>query len=121
MGFSDLLLKVLQWNEGRRGSPDSLVANSKLALEAVKAYRRLRKLNGFQRPPKWTRLRMVESSVSALLRCGATLSDQSSGQSKTELYHIALNQETDALSLALDELWRAGSGRKSLGLFHGLP
>lgn len=111
--FSDLLLKVLQWNEGRRGRPDSLVANSKLALEAVKAYRRLRKLNGFQWLPKRTRLGIVKPSVSALLRCGAILSDQSRGQSEAELHHSALKQEADALSLVLEELWGQEAGEKA--------
>lgn len=117
--FSDLLLKVLQWNEERRGRPDSLVANSKLALETVKAYRRLRKLNGFQRLPKRTRLGIVKSSVSALLRCGAILSDQSRGQSEAKLHHSALRQETDALSLVLDELWGQEAGEKASVLLSG--
>lgn len=117
--FNDLLLKVLQWNEGRRGRPDSLVVNSKLALETVEAYRKLRKLYGFQQLPKWTRLRIVESSVSALLRCGAILSDQSRGQSEAKLHHSALKQEADALSLVLDEFWGREAGEKASVLLSG--
>lgn len=117
--FNDLLLRVLQWNEGHRGRPDYLTINSERACCVAKAYEGLCETDVFERLSERMRSSIMGMRVTALLRCGAVLSDQSRGYSDPELHHQALECEIKALSLALDEIEKtslSGAGGESLAL-----
>lgn len=102
--FNDLLLRVLQWNEGHRGRPDGLEANSKRAFCVAEAYERLCETDVFERLSERMCSSIMWMRVTALLRCGAVLSDQSRGYSDPELHHQAFDREIEALSLVLVEI-----------------
>lgn len=105
--FNDLLMRVLRWNEGHRGRPDDLEINSERACCVAKAYEELCETDVFGRLSERTRSSIMGAQVSALLRCGAVLSDQSRGYSDPEPHHRALGCEIEALSLVLDEMEKA--------------
>lgn len=102
--FDDLLMRVLRWNEGHRGRPDDLAMNSERACCVAKAYEGLCEADVFGRVSERTRSSIMRAQVSALLRCGAVLSDQSRGYSDTEPHHHAFECEIEALSLVLSEI-----------------
>lgn len=115
--FNDLLMRVLRWNEGHRGRPDDLEINSERACCVAKAYEGLCKTDVSGRLSERTRSSIMGAQVSALLRCGAVLSDQSRGYSDPEPHHQALECEIEALSLVLDEIEKASpSGAKGESL-----
>lgn len=115
--FNDLLMRVLRWNEGHRGRPDDLVINSERACCVAKAYEGLCETDVFERLSERTRSSLMGAQVSALLRCGAVLSDQSRGYSDPEPHHHAFKCEIKALSLVLDEIEKASpSGAKGESL-----
>lgn len=115
--FNDLLMRVLRWNEGHRGRPDDLAANSKRARCVAESYAGLCEVDVFGRLSERTRSSIMGAQVSALLRCGAVLSDQSRGYSDPEPHHHAFECEIEALSLVLDEIGKAlPSGAKGESL-----
>lgn len=105
--FNDLLMRVLRWNEGHRGRSDDLEINSERACCVAKAYKELCETDVFGRLSERIRSSIMGAQVSALLRCGAVLSDQSRGCSDPEPHHHAFECEIEALSLVLDEIEKA--------------